>query len=409
MRRRFQAIDDELQAFVECFSDVFRHCRRTFWCTRVLQGLISDLPRKSIEPMAAAVPHGNVQAMQEFVSDSRWDEGRVLERLREIVNESIGLSDGVWILDDTSLPKQGRHSVGVAHQYCGALGKIANCQSLVSWHFASSRFDTPLNARLFLPQQWANDDARLKRAHVPSKHRQHQEKWRIALDLADEMAAALPRPKAILADAAYGSNRDFLRALDERALPFAVQTSAASSFWPGDVAVTSKTVNTGARPRKYDRVVSVDAAPRSADAWAQELFAQPKVPKVTRVPIAGRPSVKYVAIQVYEAVRTRHPALGPKRWLIVERRASGELKYYVSNQVEMQPAQIIKLLHRRWQVEQGYRQLKDELGLDHFEGRSWRGLHHHVTLCFMAYAYLQLLAHRHASKSKKTTHAHSDA
>lgn len=388
---RLREHEEKLLAFVNRFLPDLGRERRCHWCAAYLSGLLLDGERKSVQPMAERLPGGNEQALQQFVSDSPWDHERLLHRLAEVLVEGLAPSPGVLVIDDTSLPKKGTHSVGVARQYCGALGKIANCQSLVSVHFASGDLHVPLWAELYLPKAWTEDKARMVKARVPKAKRAFREKGAIALDLLDRVRDTVPH-KAVVADSAYGDSRDFLSSLDERGEPFVVQVSGELSFWPA--AVETVAVSRAARGRRLKHPVVADARqkPLSARGWGEALVREGVPPMRVPLPL-GRPrTVSVWAQRVREADAKGRRRPGPERWLLIERAGEGRTTWYVSNLPPQTPVEtMIALAHRRWTVEQGYQQLKEELGLDHFEGRSWPGLHHHIAICFLAFGFLVLL------------------
>lgn len=404
-QKELAAVGDRLSAYVEGFASVFGRSERRHWCKVYMSGLILDGERKSIEPIAGRVGDGNVQALQQFVNQSPWDGDELVAELRRDMLRRFRMKSAIYVLDDTALPKKGDASVGVAHQYCGALGKLANCQSVVSLQVAGPRAHFPLAARLYLPEAWTSDPKRMKAAGVPDECSTFKEKWRIALDLID---AAMPdcRPEVLLADAGYGANRVFLGELDERNIPFIVQCRSENTFWDGDMPVAAKDEPSGGRPRHHNQPGDRRRTPKAASEWARILFAERE--NITKVKINHKAPVvvEIVAKRVYEAVaRSSTPRVGPMRWLVIERLSDGTHKYHVSSlSARSTPKKIIRLAHQRYKVEQGYQQLKEELGLDHFEGRSWRGLHHHIALCFMAYDFLQILA-RSRGKGKKISPA----
>lgn len=391
---------ERLSSFVEEFVDSIGRAERRHWCKLYLAGLLLDGERKSILPIAERVG-GDVQALRQFVNQSPWDHEELMRDLRRHVVRQLSLTDGVLILDDVALPKKGTHSVGVAHQYCGALGKTANCQSIVSWQFSSGEIHIPLIARLYLPKVWTDDDERMDEVGVPRAAREFLEKWRIALVLLDEIWGEIPC-SAVTFDAAYGANRDFLHALDERGFHFSGQISCEITYWDGDAKVDESASHKSGRGRKrsYPRhVADRRIRPKSAKQWGELLFADTKNIHTSALPLASGGKATYVAKRVYETVRRKDWVIGPERWLIVERLDDGSYKYYVASDPDMVSAKEALLEAReRWKVEQGYQQLKEELGLDHYEGRSWRGLHHHIAMTFMAYDFLQTLRVDRAKK-----------
>ena len=382
----------QLLEYVESFSSELGRSERRHWCGKYLEGLLIEGERKSIEPMALRVTGGDEQAMQQFVNQSPWDHEAVLHRLRAQLFARRDRAPGVLVLDDTSLPKQGCHSVGVARQYCGALGKVANCQSIVSWLWAGERVHWPVAAELYLPEAWTEDGARMTKAGVPESARRFREKWRIALDLLAQCKPQLPAYRAIIFDAGYGAILPLLEALEAQGEPYLAQIPAKIAAWPADVPVHCQQKPTG-RPQKHERVRDPALRPRRAEQWRDLLLASPRRWKKLRLPRADGATVRAIAVRVRGTTRQAYNYRpGPERWLLIEQLGDQTFKYYLSNlPADTSLAELVTLAHQRWKVEQGYQQLKEELGLDHFEGRSWRGLHHHLTLCFLAYAFLNRL------------------
>lgn len=395
-----EEVRQRLSDFVEEFVDSIGRAERRHWCKLYLAGLLLDGERKSILPIAERVG-GDVQSLRQFVNQSPWDHEELMRDLRQYVARALALTDGVLILDDVALPKKGIHSVGVAHQYCGALGKTANCQSIVSWQLSSGPIHVPLIARLYLPKAWTTDDKRMDEVGIPLQAREFLEKWRIALVLLDELLGEVPW-RSVTFDAAYGTNRDFLHALDERGIHFSGQVACDVTFWDGDARLDTDTSHKSGRGRKrsYPHIADRRLRPKSAKQWGDLLFADTKNIRTVTLPLASGGKATYVAKRVYESVRRKHWVVGPERWLIIERLDDGSHKYYVASNPDLVSAKEALLEAReRWKVEQGYQQLKEELGLDHYEGRSWRGLHHHIAMTFMAYDFLQTLRVDRAKKN----------
>lgn len=389
-------VREQLQDYVEEFAAEFGRSERRHWCGKYLQGLLQEGERKSIEPMATRVG-GDDQALQQFVNQSPWGHEAVLLRLRGLMRTRMR-EGGVLVLDDTSLPKQGRHSVGVARQYCGALGKIANCQSIVTWHWAGPGLHWPLNAQLYLPALWTDDPNRMTQAGVPAEAQRFQEKWRIALDLLDEMKPQLPAYQAIVFDAGYGVVMPLLAELEKRDERYVAQVPGNIAAWPAEAVATLKQASVG-RPRQHAIVQDPAMKPRTMVEWRDRLLKEPERWTKVRLPRADGATVRAIAVRVQSSQRgSRWRQPGATRWLLIERLADDTFKYHLSNLPANTPlAELVRLAHQRWAIEQGYQQLKEELGLDHFEGRSWRGLHHHLTLCFLAFCFLTRLR-----ASKKT-------
>ena len=402
---QLQKVSQRLSDFVEQFAAELGRSERRHWCKVYLTGLMLDGERKSIEPIANRVEGGDEQCLQQFVNQSPWDHPALLRALRQFILDRLSIHRGVLVLDDTALPKKGRHSVGVAHQYCGALGKLSNCQSLVSLQYVGKKAHVPLSAQLYLPEAWTSDVDRMNRTGVPVEYQQFKEKWRIALDLVDEVMAEGITPKALVFDAGYGANRAFLKELDFRDLRFVGQCRNEDTFWDGAAPIDASTKHSSGngRPRKHVHIGDRRLKPKSAESWGDILFSsRSQVHRLKLRTQSGKTWVEFAAMRVFEAVARPFHTVGPERWLIVERLADGSRKYYVSSfPKEAKPRDILLVAHERWKVEQGYQQLKEELGLDHFEGRSWQGLHHHVALCFMAYDFLQLLRQEKIALQKK--------
>jgi SRSO17 transposase len=395
---RLTEVKERLLRFVEQFRPLLGRSERRHWCSMYLSGLLLDGERKSIEPMAARLPGGNEQAMQQFVNQSPWDPFAVMDRLVEVMAASLSPTAGVLVLDDTTLPKKGTHSVGVARQYCGALGKVSNCQSVVSWHFAGEDFHFPLLAELYLPQEWTADHSRMAKAGVPKRRAAFVTKWNLALSLLDRIKGKIPY-EAIVFDAGYGEVRQLLSALDKRKERFIGRIPESHSFWADDIETITTSRSNRGRPRKHPVVADRRHRPLTAKRWTEKLLAEGRTFETVSLPLRYKPSAEVLAVRVREVVSQAYYRPGPKRWLLIERLGEDRFKYYVSNFPEdaSVPGMMV-LAHRRWMIEQGYQQLKEELGLDHFEGRSWTGLHHHIALCFMAFCFLVLLGRDHQKK-----------
>jgi SRSO17 transposase len=295
----------------------------------------------------------------------------------------------VLVLDDTTLPKQGKASVGVTRQYCGALGQVPNSQAVVTWHYADEQRHFPLLGQLYLPQVWTADAARMEQTGVPTGQQLFEEKWKIALKLLDELAPEVGA-EAIVCDACYGEVKEFVRELDGRGHLFIAQIPEPHSFWPADVAVTTAAHPMG-RPRRFPQVADPQAQPLWARQWREQIEREERKWQKVRLALKQPKTVEVVAWRVRETNPAwRRP--GAERWLVIEQLSDGAVKYYVSNAGRhISVRQMMAWAHERWKIEQGDQQLKEELGLDHYEGRSWRGLQHHLTLCFMAYCFLQLM------------------
>jgi SRSO17 transposase len=388
-----------LVAFAEdLFESIPRKDQRR-WGQTYLRGLLLDGKRKSIEPMAARLTKGDPQAdayaveqaLQQFVNQSPWDWVPVRRRLAEQMTAAI--QPDAWVVDDTAFPKFGRHSVGVAPQYCGALGKVANCQVGVSVHAVTDQASCPLDWRLFLPESWDADAERRRKAHVPDEV-SHRPKWQLALDVLDELVAWGLAPPVLLADGAYGEVSEFRLGLEQRELAYVVQVPGTISAYPEHVTLEQVPYPGRGRPPvpRYRRrrsslrqlVLAVGAPAATTVAWREGADGQ-----LLRS--------RFVALRIRPAgVKLRRATRGgelPVRWLLAEW-PDGEpepVKYWLATLPADTPlGRLVGLAKLRWRVEHDYRELKDALGLDHFEGRSWQGWHHHVTLVSVAHAFVTL-------------------
>lgn len=363
-----------------------------------LRGLMLDGRRKSIQPMAERLPDGNEQNLQQFVNQSTWDPVPVRRRIAERMVALIG--PDAWAVDDVSFPKDGKMSVAVARQYCGALGKRANCQVAVSVHAVSDAASCPLQWRMFVPEEWADDPVRRHKAGIPPEVG-HREKWRLALDSIDELAGWGLVPPVVVADAGYGQNADFRDGLNGRGIGYVVAIRSDVTVHPHDLQpVTPAWSGNGCKPqpRYRDKPSSVAAL---ATGRGRQAFTEVTWREGSRGPMTSR----FLAVRVRPAgVRARRLAQAaatarggcwdgvlPEATLLVEwpEQAQEPTDYWLSNLPADTPqAELVRLAKIRWRIEHDYRELKHGLGLDHFEGRSWNGWHHHVTLVTAAHAFL---------------------
>jgi SRSO17 transposase len=381
----------ELGRWLEPFLVRLRRQAQRHWALFYLKGLILPGERKSIEPMAARVAPGDIQQLHHFVSTSPWPTAPLDEELVKAADRLLGGPDAVLVVDDTALVKQGRHSVGVKRQYCGQLGKRANCQSLVSLTLARAELPVCVGLCLFLPEDWCGDAARRAATGVPEAVA-YRPKWKIALDEVDRVLASGARFGCVLADAEYGKAAEFRAGLTERRLSFAVGILPTQKVYPADVMLSHPERKPTGRPRRHP-------VPSAASVGAAELIEAG--PEAFRS-ISWRTGTKGPLKAAFAACRVRvadgpvaaggQHLPGDEAWLIGEHRATGERKYYLSNlPPDASLETLAALIKARWTCEQMHQQMKDELGLDHFEGRSWRGLHHHALLCQLAMAFLQHL------------------
>ncbi|MHB1223326.1 MAG: IS701 family transposase [Gemmatimonadaceae bacterium] len=381
--------------------------RRRPWGPVYVRGLLGPAERKSIQPLAARLAPDDYGQVHHFVRGSCWPVEPLERLLAEKARDMVGAPHAVLIIDDTQLLKKGHHSVGVALQYCGMLGTEANCQALVSLTHARGEVPVALALRLYLPESWASDDQRRREAKVPESMT-FRTKAQIALAELDRLIAAGVRPGVdfglVLADAGYGRAAEFRSELTKRGLTWAVGINTNQAVYPVDVGVrsldevTALSVGKPGRPRKYP-VPSVQsmAAEKMIDTLVEELgpgaFQSVTWRSGTKGPLRGKFAVMRVRVADGPLVPSRKRHLpGEALWLVCERLSTGGRKYYLGNLGASTPAgELIRAIKARWACEQAHQQMKEELGLDHFEGRTWLGLHHHVLLTMISFAFLQHL------------------
>ena len=357
-----RAVLERLGRFLDRFAGCFGRRAQRDGASRYIHGLLNDSPRKSMQPMEARLPLNDAasyQRLQHFISHAPWAAAPVWTRVRAV----LPVRRGLLLVDETSFPKHGTHSVAVGRQYCGALGKIANCQVAVSTALLADQLAWPTTMELYVPEDWAEDADRRAHAEIPRTLRFHP-KWRIGLRHVRQVRAAGLQIDGVLADAAYGNVHAFRTAIDRRGLRYAVGVASRLT-----VQVT------GAR-RRYTISRVIKRLPRRA--WRRVAWAQG-----TKGPLAAR----------FAALRVRPTARGPECWLLAERPLTtrGERKAYLLNlPASASLRELVRLARARWPIEQHYRELKDELGLDHFEGRSYRGWHHHAVIAALAFTFLQM-------------------
>jgi SRSO17 transposase len=323
----------------------------------------------------------------------------------------VGGNDAILVIDDTAIPKKGKHSVGVAAQYASALGKTANCQTLVSLTLARGEVPVTVALRLFLPESWTSDRVRLKRVGVPAEHWAERTKPEIALAEIDRMIAARVHFGCVLADAGYGLSAPFRQGLTARGLAWAVGIPRHLKVYPVDVQLIWPIAKRGRpRQRSIPDILSIPAEDMLADAKWQNI--------TWRTGTKGQLKACFAAVRVRIAdgppQRIRDKGQqhlpGDEAWLIGEHRASGEKKYYLANlPAETNLRTLAAIIKARWICEQAHQQMKEELGLDHFEGRSWHGLHRHALMTMIAYAFLQHRRLTQVKRGKKSQRAATSA
>ena len=398
---------DELGHWLRPFLDRLGHKARRQMCPLYVAGLIGPGDRKSVQPMAERFAPGDYDQLHHFVSAGVWDAAPLEAELLIQADRVVGGSNAVLVIDDTAVPKKGQHSVGVAPQYASSLGKTANCQTLVSLTLARGEVPVMVALRLFLPENWANDRRRLERAGVPVEYRTARTKPEIALAEIDRIIASGARFGCVLADAGYGLSAPFRKGLTARKLAWAVGIPRHLKVYPVGVQLIWPIATRG-RPRKRH-------IPDILSIAAEDMLANAKWQNVSwRTGTKGKLKARFAAVRVRIAdgppQRIRDKGQqhlpGDEAWLIGEHRMSGERKYYLANlPATMDLRTLAATIKARWVCEQAHQQLKEELGLDHFEGRSWPGLHRHALMTMIAYAFLQNRRLAKARRGKKNRRA----
>ena len=386
-----------LEAYADLFRPDFPLTRQADWSLVYLRGLLQDGERKSIEPLVARVdlpPQLRVknpdQCLQNFVNQADWDEQPVWRRYRARMAESLADPEAIFVIDDTTFPKQGKHSVGVQRQYCGALGKKANCQCAVSVHYAAPKGHCPLAMQLYLPESWLGDADRLDKAGVPPSSRQLKTKGEIALELLDQVRGEGLPGRIVVADAGYGVSEAFRDGLSERGLSYVVGVTGDMVVFTEEPRWVEPGPSRGGRPRTRPRPAEDSPRPVTLKELSSRL---PREEMTWRRGTKGDLTGKFSWTRAWPAQgwATGDCAGADPIWLLIEEQADGTIKYAYSNlPAETSMERGVLIWRSRWPVEQGYQQMKGELGLDHFEGRSWRGFHHHACLVMLAFGFLAL-------------------
>lgn len=370
-----------------------RHAPLKNYC----RGLLLPGERKSIEPMAARLNPESVQPMRQslhhLVAKAPWSDAVLLDQVRMQVLPAMQKHGPVvaWIVDDTGFPKKGTHSVGVARQYCGQVGKQDNCRVAVSLSVATWSSSLPIAYRLYLPKEWTEDAQRREKAEVPEEI-EFQTKPEIALDQIRAAVAADMARGVVLADAAYGINTEFRDGLTALALPYVVGVQSTMTVWaPGKQPLPAKPRGRMGRPPRLLRRTN-QHQPVSVKQLAMSLPSTAFKEITWREAGERKLRSRFAAVRVRAAHRDYEKAEPHgEEWLLIEwpRGEAEPTKYWVSTLPSITKLRaLIKMAKHRWIIERDYEELKQELGLGHFEGRNWRGFHHHATLCIAAYGFL---------------------
>lgn len=377
-----------LEAFLQPLMPLLGRAERRRYGALYLQGLLLEGGRKTASGIAVRYG-GDVQALQQFVSQSPWNF-RAIRRELAVQMLTAASPRGAWIVDDTGFPKKGAHSVGVARQYSGTLGKIGNCQVAVSLNYATDDGCFPVNFEIYLPKVWVEDAARRQRAGIPGDIT-FRPKWQIGLDLLDQAREWGLPDGVVIADAAYGAITEFRRAIEERGLHYVVGINPELTVWTAPVTASNLPYSGRGRPRIWKRALP---SPTKVGEVAKGLPKESWGEITWRLGTKGPLTSRFAALRVQPAPEHwKGKVTEPICWLLLEwPLAEAEpVKYWFSNLPDHAGLrELVYWAKMRWWVEQNYQQLKEELGLDHFEGRSWLGWHHHVTLTMMAFGFLVL-------------------
>jgi SRSO17 transposase len=400
------------EEYVSLISQQLGHADRVEPFRGYCTGLLLPGRRKSVEPMAAQLAPTRVrsehQRLHHFVADAAWSDEAVMAAVRDYVLEAVAPRAGApeaLLIDDTGFPKQGTHSVGVARQYCGQLGKQDNCQVAVSVSLANAHYSLPIAYRLYLPKEWAADPKRRAYAKVPQKLA-FATKPVIALQLLEQLTTVAGLPNLVVVDAGYGVDTTFRQRLTALGFSYVVGITGAVGVWPeGQTPLPPKAWSgRGRKPTLLRR--DGQHKPLSSKALAMQLPSRRFHTLTWREGTNQALSSRFAAVRVRCAHRDYWRAeQHPEQWLLIEW-PTGEAeptKYFLSTLPAATPLkELVRVAKLRWRIERDYQELKQELGLGHFEGRSWRGFHHHATLCIAAYGFL--LAQRLAAPKKTLLH-----
>jgi SRSO17 transposase len=379
----------QLACYVEPFLSCFARSDQHTWAHRYLQGLLITLPRKSCEPMALAlgVP---IRGMQSFIGESPWDYTPLLQQHQALVAQTLADDDAVLLIDESGMPKQGRHSAAVARQYCGALGKVTSCQVGVFVGYASHKGYTLVDGQLFVPECWFDEDHRALRADVgmPTELT-FQTKPQLAVQLLEAIhGRGVLNARWVVADALYGDSpafRDQVAALDYY---YFTEVACSQLIWRRHPAVIIPPwKGKGRKPTKLQLKTASNQPYRVEELqWRlpKTAWVRGTVKEGSKGPIV----CDFAFVRVTEA---RNGLPGPRLWLLIRRNVDdpSEVKYYLSNTPEtIEMGRLVRMCGMRWPIELTFEVGKDELGMDQYETRSWLGWHHHMTLVMLAHQFL---------------------
>jgi SRSO17 transposase len=389
------AVAERLEAFaLEVLSGAMSRPVQVFNGGVYLRGLIEQGLRKSLEPMVARLGEdANYQSLQQFLADSPWDSGFVERAVAERVVPVIGVQ--AWVLDDTGFPKDGKHSPGVKRQYSGTLGKIGNCQIGVSLHAVGETGTVPLGWSLYLPEDWCDDPERRKKAKIPG-HVAFKTKPQLGVELVKRAAGWAISAAPVLGDQAYGENTELREALHAAGREYVLSVGGTTTVFAPETEFTLPALVEGAKGRKPTRL-EASQDQETITELIKRLGPGAAKSVTFRDGLDGKPiTSRFIFVRVRAAHGWKQKGLtqAPREeWLIAEWPAGRDepIDYWISNlPADAEPEQLARLARLRWRIELDYRQLKGQLGLDHYEGRSWPGWYHHTALVTAAHGFLTL-------------------
>ena len=389
--RDVEGLLDELGRYHQRFSPLFHREEQRRWARKYLEGLLLEIPCKAVEPMAERVEDGNVRAMQQFLGAGGWQDEAILRQHQRLVDEALGELDGVLIVDDSGFPKQGPASVGVKRQWCGALGKVANCQVGVFVGYASRLGHTLVSHRLYMPQEWFTTAyaARRRRCQVPEALK-FQTKPHIAWQLLEPIITQQRiRFRWVTMDEGYSGDPRLLDGLDQAGGWYMAEVACDTRVWQERPAthVPPPQASRG-RPPSKERVLPDTPEPKRVDAILARLPAETWTPYLIKEGSKGPMVAEFAFLRV---VSIRDDLPGPDCWLVLRRSLdeTPTFKYWLSNAPADTPEMdLVRVSAMRWPVETSIEESKGEVGMDDYQTRSWRGWHHHMTMSLLAHFFL---------------------
>ncbi len=399
MARTYGTLEQHLEEFLEDHLDGLENEERVEALTWYCQGLGISTPDKTVRSMALAQSpdgmEGRRQRMQRAVTQGRFSHEEVFERLQTTVFGGVAGDIDAYAIDDTGIAKKGTKSPGVHRQYSGTMGKIDNCQVLASLHAVSDEFSACLGVELFLPDAWTNDKKRLDEAKVPVDRREHRTKPQIAIELLRKAVENGAPRRPVVADAGYGDSRSFRDAIAELGLDYVVAVSANTTVWPpGAQPRVPSSAGKAGRPFSFEYDPK-GKQPERVDAIAKRYWRARKFRRVVwRQGSKKRLEAKCLALRIKSAEgRTKGRQASDDMWLLIERDESRDsgFKYYFSSFPEsVSLKRLVRIAKVRWRIERDYQDLKQNLGFDRYEGRTWGGLHRHIAMAALLHAFLSI-------------------